>query len=155
MRILVFSDTHGRTQGCISTLDCVDGVDMVLHAGDMVTDAKKLSSLYPDIVFHYVTGNNDPVSSAPGELLVAAAGKKIFLTHGHFYRVKQRLDLLAARAANAGADIAVFGHTHAPCDRLDFGVRLLNPGSMGHICGSYAVIEIDSGALRIAVINCR
>lgn len=158
MRILVFSDTHHNTDGCIRVIENLKqfGIDMILHAGDCNSDAEDLSYIYPEIPLKYVQGNND-FSKVPNDLLIEADGHKIFLTHGHGYRVKAEMDFydtLVKKAKELGADCAVFGHTHEPYCYVRNGVRLLNPGSIKY-GGTYGVIEIEDGKLRADVIAYR
>ena len=126
------------------------GVDMVLHAGDHIADAKELCQRFPQIVFEYVPGNCD-FSSADTEVVVEADGKRIFLTHGHNYYVKvdENYSALLKRAEELGCDCAVFGHTHRSICELRHNVMLLNPGSIKS--GTYGVIEIEKGVLKAAV----
>ena len=152
MRILVFSDTHGNIRGALEVLKAVNKVDMVLHAGDNVTDAQALSYVFDKIPFHYVRGNNDYFSDAENDKVVIAGDKTIFLTHGHYYNVKSTLRRLSARAAVAGADLAVFGHTHKGFDGYVEGAHIFNPGAMGFGEMSYGVIEIEEDKLKTAVI---
>ena len=153
LRILVFSDSHRDTKSCIKVINNIIGVDMVLHAGDHADDAEKLKTLFPDIPVNFVAGNCD-FSSAPKELVFHADGKKIFLTHGHLYNVKNDFSLsaLVSRAEALRCDCAVFGHTHEPLCDIQKGITLLNPGSIRN-GGTFGVIEIEGGVLRAAVCN--
>ena len=152
MRILVFSDSHRDIDSCAKVIDNIVGVDMVLHAGDHISDAKELCRRFPHIAFEYVPGNCD-FSSEDSDVIVEAGGKKIFLTHGHGYSVKydETYSELLRKAESLGCDCAVFGHTHISlCDPRK-KVLLLNPGSIKN--GTYGVIEIENGVLKAAICN--
>ena len=152
MRIIVFSDSHKDIESCIRVLNNITPVDMVLHAGDHISDAKELCRLFPEIAFEYVPGNCD-FSFDDQDVVVEAEGKKIFLTHGHGYSVKydDTYRELSEKAESLGCDCAVFGHTHiSVCDPRR-KVLLLNPGSIKN--GTYGVIEIENGVLKAAVCN--
>lgn len=152
MRILVFSDSHRDIESCIRVINNIVGVDMVLHAGDHISDAKELCRMFPEIAFEYVPGNCD-FSSDDQEVIVEACGKKIFLTHGHGYSVKydDTYRELRERAESLDCDCAVFGHTHKSlCDPTK-KVLLLNPCSIKN--GTYGVIEIEDGVLKAAVCS--
>ena len=152
MRILVFSDTHRDIESCIRVINNIVGVDMILHAGDHISDAKELCRMFPEIGFEYVPGNCD-FSADEQDIVVEAEGKKIFLTHGHGYSVKydDTYSELLKKAEDLGCDCAVFGHTHKSlCDPTK-KVLLLNPGSMKN--GTYGVIEIENGVLKAAVCS--
>lgn len=152
MRILVFSDSHRDIESCIRVINNIVGVDMILHAGDHISDAKELCRMFPDIEFEYVPGNCD-FSADDQDVVVEAEGKKIFLTHGHGYSVKydDTYTELLKKAEALGCDCAVFGHTHKSlCDPRK-KVLLLNPGSIKN--GTYGVIEIENGVLKAAVCS--
>lgn len=152
MRILVFSDSHRDIDSCAKVIDNIVGVDMVLHAGDHISDAKELCRRFPHIAFEYVPGNCD-FSAEDSDVIVEAGGKKIFLTHGHGYSVKydETYSELLRKAESLGCDCAVFGHTHISlCDPRK-KVLLLNPGSIKN--GTYGVIEIENGVLKAAICN--
>lgn len=155
MRILVFSDTHGVTDYCIRIINNIKhaGIDLILHAGDYTGDAEDLSYIFPEIPIEYVRGNND-FTRTPSDLVIDAENHKIFLTHGHGYRVKTEEDYrtLAEKAVSLGCDTAVFGHTHIPYLSTDRGITVLNPGSVRY-SGTYAVIEIEGGKLKADIIK--
>lgn len=146
MRILIFSDTHNKINGCLSVIEASDRVDMILHAGDCVEDAEDLSSIYPHIPVYYVKGNNDFFTSAPNERIIKAAGKRIYLTHGHLQRVKYDYHMLISEAHRQNADLAVFGHTHLPHQEFCGALTVLNPGSM-RFGKTYAVCDIEDDKL--------
>lgn len=151
MRIIVFSDTHRDISPCIKVLGNIIGIDMVLHAGDHLDDAKELCRMFPEFDFEYVPGNCD-FSVADSEVVIEAEGKKIFLTHGHGYSVKtdESYTQLKERAKALGCDCAVFGHTHISVSDNSGEITLLNPGSIKQ-SGTYGVIEIENGVLKTAV----
>lgn len=151
MRILVFSDSHRNVEICAQVVRRIINVDMILHAGDNVSDAEELQRMFPDIPVKYVCGNCD-FSKAPGELVIEACGKRIFLTHGHGYAVKSEADYtsLRNRAAEAECSCAVFGHTHIPFNNCTKNPVLINPGSIKS-SGTFGVIEIEDGKLKTAV----
>lgn len=153
MRILVFSDTHGEFKKCVDVINRIIGVDMILHAGDHAEDARRMSKLFPDIPIHFVSGNCD-FGNAPKELVIAAEDKKIFLTHGHIYNVKNDYELssLLDRAEDLGCDCVVFGHTHISLCDIKRGITILNPGSAKY-GETFGVIEIEDGKLRAAVCD--
>jgi len=70
-----------------------------------------------------------PDGKTPDEIVVEAAGHRIFLTHGHIYGVRSTLEMLVAAAKEAQADIAVYGHTHV-AQEVAGDVHVLNPGSV-------------------------
>jgi len=61
--------------------------------------------------------------------VVEVKGKKIFLTHGHRYNVKQGIMNLYYKALELNADLVLFGHTHIPIVEKIDGITIMNPGS--------------------------
>lgn len=153
MRILVFSDTHSAYHKCEAIIDNIVGVDMIIHAGDYDRDAVKLQEKYPDIPVRYVRGNCD-FSNTPREITFEAEGKKIYVTHGDLYNVKNDYyySALKKHARSINADIAVFGHTHIPYNENCGDVIILNPGSTLY-GGTFGVIEIENGKAKTAIMG--
>lgn len=60
MKLLIFSDSHGRLENARNVLRRLGGrMDMVCHLGDHDSDAEELQREFPDLPFHIVQGNND------------------------------------------------------------------------------------------------
>ena len=82
----------------------------------------------------------------PVERLVTLEGTGILLTHGHAHGVKYGPEGLVGCARKKEAKIALFGHTHVPCNEYHNGIYVLNPGSLAQPrdCSraSYGLIEI-------------
>lgn len=152
-RILIFSDSHGNINRCIRLIDNLKP-DAVIHAGDYIRDAEDLMSLYSGLPIYCVCGNNDFSARFPSDLSVLTGDKKIFITHGHAYRVKyeSEYDTLAKKAQSLNADLCVFGHTHVPYTGYKNGMTILNPGSIKYT-GTYAVCEIENGKLKTCILE--
>ncbi len=153
MRILVFSDSHGDVTSCQKVVERIINVDMILHAGDHLSDARKLQALFSDIPVKCVPGNCD-FSSESTDSVIEAEGKRIFLTHGHRYGVKLD-DLFVAvreKAEEYRCDLAVFGHTHVPVCDFTRKMPVLNPGSI-KTSATFGVIEIEQGVLKASVCD--
>ncbi len=75
-------------------------------------------------------------------------GIKIFMTHGHRFRVKQDLYPLLKEARAQNADVAMFGHTHIPhCTQEEDGLWVLNPGAAGGVRCTAGLLEIQEGSV--------
>lgn len=132
MRVLLLADTHigpsrpgRRLPDAVYEL-LVDGVDAVVHAGD-VTAPELLHELGGFAPVHAVLGNNDVRLRLPERLEVELAGVRVAIVHDSGAR-----DGRAARLRRwfPDADVVVFGHSHLPWDETDAGgQRHLNPGS--------------------------
>ena len=152
-RILVFSDTHNNISLCTEIIEKIPA-DIIIHAGDYVSDAQKLKKLYPDKRIEYVKGNGDMFSYASDNIVVELDGIRIFVTHGHNERVKTDPELkkLVSAAKSNNCTVAVFGHTHMGLEKETDGIKLLNPGSSNY-GRCYGVIEIEDGKASTAVIG--
>ena len=153
-RILIFSDTHGYIDNCISVISGDNHVNMIIHAGDCARDAEDLASIFPDIPLYYVRGNNDWYSTAPGDITLEVGGKRIFVTHGHDFAVKYEADYrtLVNRGSAVDADLIVFGHTHKSYTDYRGKMTILNPGSV-RFGKTYAIAEIDGQELRTKILD--
>ncbi len=146
MKILVFSDSHGRSGAMVDAVFS-EKPDAILHLGDGLSDTDDL--LFFEIPIYKVCGNNDYCSEAR-ELLLTLFGKKLFMTHGHFYGVKNSTERVVFAAKKAGAEVVLFGHTHTPVCENTGEILILNPGSVGYK-DSYGVIEIKGKEIKIDV----
>lgn len=152
-KILIFSDTHGHTDPCIRLIE-QEHPNAVIHAGDCVRDAEDLTYAYPNIPIYFVQGNNDLFTGAPPRMTVIIDGVKIFITHGHEYRVKYEADYrtLKNAASTVSSDLVIFGHTHIPYVDYSQGAVVLNPGSV-RFSGTYAVAEIENGNVKTSIFD--
>lgn len=152
-RILVFSDTHDDLKLCRKIINNIPS-DLIIHAGDYVSDAQRLRQEFRDRELIYVKGNCDMFAHAQDEEVAEVDGVRIFIVHGHRHAVKfeDQYKTLARAAREAGCRAAVFGHTHMAYCRDEDGLLLLNPGSSKY-CGSYGVIEIENGEPSACVIH--
>lgn len=134
MRALVVADTHLTP----ATLDrmppevwaLADAADVVLHAGDVVSD-EVLAALAERAPVHAVLGNNDEGRlTLPEVLVLDLAGTSVAMVHDSG-PTKGRHRRMAR--AFPDADVVVFGHSHAPLvEREGDGPLLVNPGSPTH-----------------------
>ena len=146
MELLIVSDSHGRVENIQSALERqIKKPDAILFLGDGARDLDRLWSF--DIPIWAVRGNCDWSSSDYAdrtERLLYLEGHTVLLTHGHEWGVKGGLGALIAHAAEVGADIVLFGHTHKPTLQtvtagetvgkatLTRPMYLFNPGSIGY-----------------------
>jgi putative phosphoesterase len=132
LRIGVLADTHIPSRSNLLPevlLRAFEGVDLILHAGDILTP-DVLTSLGSIARTVAVAGNNDPTDLAlklgtHKELLLS--GYRIGLTHGHVGDGKSTLE--RALSHFQGADCVVFGHSHIPYREWHSGTLAFNPGS--------------------------
>ncbi|MFP5377179.1 MAG: metallophosphoesterase family protein [Acidimicrobiia bacterium] len=132
-RALVLSDTHLRPEGRRrlpgSVYRGLDGADVVLHAGDIVT-AELLDELSGFAPVRAVLGNNDldpALAALPETRLDVVDGVRVAMIHDSGPRAGRPARL---RRRFPDADVVVFGHSHVPWNEPGLGGQLLfNPGS--------------------------
>lgn len=158
MRALILSDIHGETTTLRWLLEevwkQVGPIDAYICLGDGVRDFDNAESFIRQrdehATMYAVRGNCDFTAAHPDRLVIHLGGLKIYLTHGHIHRVKGGLDYLRSAAREAGADIALYGHTHRA--NVEYTTPwLLNPGAAENDC--CALLEIDNGKPHVKLIN--
>lgn len=104
--------------------------DLILHAGDVMTEAalRGIEAHGPPVLA--VRGNVDDAAlhaRLPAERVVEVDGARIAMVHDAG-PARGRLARLRARFPDAQA--AVFGHSHLPLhEQADDGFQIFNPGS--------------------------
>jgi uncharacterized protein len=132
LRVGVIADTHmpARARAIPKVvLQAFAGVDLILHAGDLVV-AEVLETLRRIAPVEAVAGNNDPPSVAMGLGLTRElnlAGYRIGLAHGHVGAGKSTVE--RALSHFSGADCVVFGHSHFAYCEYHGRTLAFNPGS--------------------------
>ena len=158
IRALILSDIHGETTTLRWLLEevwkHVGPIDAYICLGDGVRDFDNAESFIRQrdehATMYAVRGNCDFTAAHPDRLVIHLGGLKIYLTHGHIHRVKGGLDYLRSAAREAGADIALYGHTHRA--NVEYTTPwLLNPGAAENDC--CALLEIDNGKPHVKLIN--
>lgn len=147
MKILIVSDSHGRTKYLETVIDKVSPIDLFIHLGDIEGDEDYIRSLVK-CETAMVSGNNDYFTSLDREMEITIGRYTVFLCHGHRYRVNWGTDTIKEAGRQLGADIVMFGHTHIPLVDLSEDIIAINPGSIsqprqdGHI-PTYIIMDID------------
>ncbi len=150
----IISDTHGKLAA--GALAALDGVDRILHAGD-IGDADLLLELEAVAPVTAVHGNMDGPEIreiAPAEAVIEAEGRTIVLMHGDALPDQS---VTAFRAARPEADIVIHGHTHRR--RLDRAELpwVVNPGSAGDPRRgdrpSVAIVRFEAGEMAVDLIE--
>jgi uncharacterized protein len=152
IKIAIISDTHGTLTR--HALDAINGVDHILHAGDI--GAPEVLQLLGTVApVHAVRGNMDGgawCKNLPEADMVELGATTFYLLHD-----LNRLDL---DPQAAGVQIVIHGHTHTAANNTHDGVLYFNPGSAsrpGHPGGplSLGIIEVTEGRIdpRIIILN--
>lgn len=155
MRIVVISDSHGRSDIVEKILYAQIKAQHVFFLGDCVSDIEDYKYMFPNMNFHIVAGNCDFYSTYPTTSLDIVAGKKILSTHGHTFYVKGGEGPLYENAKKNGYDIVLYGHTHVSKVLYADGIYIVNPGSCSQGRDgrqSYAVIDIEPNGMLPNII---
>ena len=153
-RIGLISDTHGLLRP--EVFSALDGVDLILHAGD-VGDDQILTELEAIAPVEAVYGNTD----APGRATLRDSiermigGLRIHVSHGHEVGSPNPVRLVA----KYDADVIVYGHTHRQLVTRLGEQLVVNPGAAGarrfDLEPSVAVLTIDRGVADAVLIPLR
>lgn len=155
MKLLLMSDTHGQTKRLEQTIQRHEKeVDLILYAGD--SELEDQDPIFQKIMG--VAGNCDfPSEQKPKERVIKKEGETIFLSHGHQAQVNFGLLSLDLLAAEKGAQIVVYGHTHVPFVQYDekSDRLIINPGSLEFPRNlppkaSYAIVEVTPEQHKIS-----
>jgi len=129
MKICVFSDTHGHISQIKDRLIHLDQeVDAFWFLGDYAKDGRALKKILKKEIY-IVKGNCDLHSQEPEDQILEVEGKRVLLTHGHRYNVKNTLTTIYLKAKSCKVDLVCFGHTHMAVNVKEDGIVLFNPGS--------------------------
>ena len=160
MKVLVISDTHRNIRNVEMVLEQVipRGVEVILHCGDHIDDARRLKKLYPELTVHAVYGNCDGLGYGEDYTkVVEVENVPIFMTHGNRYDVKWGdYENLIIDAMAHGAKVAVCGHSHCAHLEKHGNFIMLNPGSISEprdgFGFSYAILDIEAGKVTNVTI---
>ena len=158
-KCVVISDTHGDNRGIFDVIEREKPFDILIHCGDAEAN---LASILGTRTFGYfaVRGNCDMFTYAEDERCVKLGSFRVFVTHGHRYRVSYRDSALIQAGKKEHADVILFGHTHVPEIKEDRenGLLIVNPGSLSRPrqiprVPTYAVLNITGDRLPEAQIR--
>lgn len=142
-KIGVISDTHGLLRPGVQM--AFQGVDMILHAGD-VGGMDILRSLEKIAPVTAVCGNmdNGALENLLSETeLIRVGDVSIYMRHD--------ILLLDRKPEASGIQIVVSGHTHSPFLKTHGDVTYLNPGSAGprryRLPVTVAILEIEGNRI--------
>ena len=140
-RLGVMADSHRSRKNIREALSLMGNCDYIIHLGDHDTDMDGMG--VSESRLYTVPGNCDPLSFSPGLRICEWDGVRLIMTHGDAYGVKYGLTRLSLKAREAGARLALYGHSHQQRADDDGQVLCLNPGALK--IGCFAVVTLDSG----------
>ena len=150
-RIAVVSDTHGLMRP--EVIDVLDGVELILPAGDVGTRAvlDALRSVAPVRAIRGNVDKGDLLNMLPVDDVICVADHLLYLLHD---RAQLGID---PSAAGAGFDAVITGHSHKPLEERSDEVLYLNPGSIGprrfSLPISMAWLLLDSERQQLPVVE--
>ena len=150
MRIGVISDTHVPVRARVlpgAVFEVLAGVDLILHAGDLVTldVLDELAAIAPVMAVHGNVDRPEVIERLPAVLRVEVGadgsvkvnttgsqpnGKPLIiigLAHGREGAGRTAPERAASHFPDAG--VVVFGHSHQPLNEWREGRLFFNPGS--------------------------
>jgi len=127
MKILILSDSHYKD------IDIKNKYDYIFHLGDYGNSLDYLEN--NNII--YVKGNCDYYGDK--DRIIEINNKKIFLTHGDKYRVKESYNSIYYKALSINSNIVLFGHTHYQTVFIENNILFINPGAYKD--GYYVIID--------------
>ncbi len=131
MKVGVLSDTHVPTAAPslpASVFDIFKGVDLILHAGDIV-ELSVLDELRAIAPVEAVAGNMDDSEAhlrLPYKKVIPLGRFSVGLIHGK-YKMDIQKEMIRKEFKNV--DLIVYGHSHTPFWGRVGDVYFLNPGS--------------------------
>lgn len=156
-RIGVVSDTHDNLEKVEKIIEFFnkEEVDLVVHAGDLISPftASKFDKL--DMDFVAIFGNND------GEIIGLKNTLKykifpdphIFKVHGIRIIVTHKAELVDSLEKSGDYDLIIYGHTHKKDIRLGKTI-VINPGEgCGYITGEATVGIVDLKNRKAKIIE--
>lgn len=159
MKILVFSDSHGKYERMARVISR-DKYDVVLFLGDGISDFDRLCiDSVGSTKFIAVKGNCDFFDGTPEERIFDLDGFKVLMLHGHTKSVKHGTTVLEYHAMEKGVDLVLYGHTHSRDIRRIDGEKpfyIFNPGSIGapsYLSPSFGYIETVNGQMVLNITD--
>jgi len=150
VKIGVISDTHISDKSKHVPrviLDAFNQVDLIIHAGDLVSLGviEELESVCSKVVV--VAGNMDQEAvkkKYPVKQVLEIFDYRVGLMHGSGAPLNL-IELLKGAFKEDVCDLIIFGHSHKPINERMGGILFFNPGSATDVtvaCNSYGIIEL-------------
>jgi putative phosphoesterase len=154
MIIGIMADSHDHIEAIRQAVDFFNynKVDLVIHAGDLISPFTAFEFQRLEMPFEAIYGNNDGeregLKTAYQELCILedfkeidADGRKIAIIHG------SNQDLVDALACCDKYDVLIRGHTHR-MELADGKTKVINPGeTCGYLSGKKTVILLSTDDL--------
>lgn len=134
----VISDTHASSLDARyqrALLQHFAGISRIIHLGDVTCPAviTDLETLGFTVIA--VLGNNDRLLNSPHVVVLESGPWRIGATHGGgggYLQVSERAVRQVRSSCEAPLHAVLHGHSHMPAELELAGLRIFNPGSLGH-----------------------
>lgn len=154
VRILLVGDSHGDRESLVYLKKLYSDYDYLIHLGDSELSPRDLEG------YLCVKGNHDsfPETFIPFCRILEILGHRIYICHGHkdfprYFKYENMIE----NARSQGCDTIFFGHVHVCQDKVQEGIRLLNPGSVYHnrdgTHPSYMTVAINEDGIHAERID--
>ncbi|MBS7247581.1 MAG: metallophosphoesterase [Candidatus Jordarchaeales archaeon] len=162
MIIGVMSDSHDNMEAIRRAVEFFnsEGVELVVHAGDIISPFTIRAFRELACPIKAVTGNNDgdflslrKLFDGKGEISsffisLEMSGVKIAVNHGHYP------DVLEALITSGKYDVVICGHTHEQVNKKMGSTLVVNPGeTCGYLTGKRSVAVLDLREIRAEIIE--
>lgn len=176
-RLLIISDSHGRTQilkdiiiqygsGCDALIFCGDGTTDLLMLLDEAASDKNFRKMLPSVIAfargngdgsRYNTGfSKDPII-VPERQILCANHRNFLIVHGHNEGINWGFENCGFTAQLENCKNIFYGHTHVTREDRINDFTFVNPGSCSlPRCGQpqcFAIATVDSKFVDIAHIK--
>ncbi len=157
MKIGVCSDTHSLNLPS-KLLDAFDGVDLIIHAGDICDESvlKELKTIAP---VKAVQGNMDDSSlkkKLPLREIIDVDGVRIGICHGHVGGGKA-FENAQIQFERDNVQVVVFGHSHHALNEHINNILYFNPGSPNDVVKakffSFGILTIKDQSVKGEIIK--
>ncbi|RLE84372.1 MAG: metallophosphoesterase [Thermoprotei archaeon] len=168
MLVGIISDTHDRLPLIEKVLEKIknNGVDLILHAGDIISpfSLKRFKDVGQKTLMVY--GNNDGekvlldkiakelgIVLREGPLIIKRGGYRILMFHG--LEGKDDTNEFAKTLAKSGEyDLVVYGHTHEAVLLKEGETLLVNPGEVcGYLTGKSTLAFVNLAERRGEIVE--
>ncbi len=133
MKILVFSDVHGKKDRLLTVLKKHNDAEYKISLGD--SELRRGFLQKHDIIA--IKGNYPLDAGLAYEHIMDIGGLKWLLVHGHKNRVKQGYETLYHKILETESDLALHGHTHQLHIEEISNKYFINPGAINNARGNY------------------
>ena len=138
--ILVISDYHKQEEKVLNLISTINPTHIICCG-----DGESEMEFYTKNNIISVKGNCDYID-LPLLTMIEIEGKRILVTHGHWYNVYFDTFKLYMLGKEKGADVVLYGHTHNQMVEEYDGITFINPGALKD--DNYALLDNFNVILR-------